>query len=86
MALHDYERQIAAEELLVLQCGLTTLASTIQTAFTLLAEASDVTTIQAAKTAYDAARNAYADYNNIRLPAVANTAIFTKIATEAAAS
>lgn len=85
MAVTDWERQIAAEELLNLQYHLTTLTAQIQTDLSGLAEESDVATINTAKTAYDVTRAAYADYGNIRVPAAVNTAIFSKIAEEAAA-
>ena len=85
MAMHPLELEIAAEELLVLQFYMTGLAAQVTTGLSELAEDSDVTTIAAAKVAYDAARNAYASYGNIRLPAVVNSGIFTRIAAEAAA-
>lgn len=85
MAVTDWERQIAAEELLNLQYHLTTLAAQVQTDLSGLAESSTVAEIHTAKTAYDVTRNAFANYGNIRIPAPVNTTIFTKIAAEAAA-
>lgn len=88
MALNPLEKQMAAEELLVLQYYLTSLAAKVTadlTALTAAGQNATATAINAAYIAYNTDRNAYADYGNVRLPTVVNTSIFTKIAAEAAA-